>query len=227
MRPGVAGRLEPPRDGPDIPGAVELLSLLPTKAHGDNFDDFGNIVALADEHAATQCVICIAAFNTGESVTHLPCSHTFHAHCISPWLRRSRLCPLCKTDVYSMTGVGAIAETSAVGALSHTRGDRQPRYSTMDVDSVAGPNTPLSAPSQRGNRWPQYSPPVGAVSVNDHDLRGNHGNHGDGDRAVPASNQQFVVVNELASTSDGGVQRYGDPRAGLTPSPLSDTDITC
>ncbi|CAN0511275.1 unnamed protein product, partial [Scytosiphon promiscuus] len=48
------------------------------------------------------CAICLDAYEEGESLTGLPCHHSFHTHCIRPWLSgKSGLCPLCKKEAFS------------------------------------------------------------------------------------------------------------------------------
>jgi len=46
------------------------------------------------------CVICQEAFQFGEDVRKLPCSHIYHRHCIDRWLTTggpiSLQCPICK-----------------------------------------------------------------------------------------------------------------------------------
>jgi hypothetical protein len=46
------------------------------------------------------CAICQDPYGspTGvlSGVLHLPCSHTFHADCVQPWLARSNTCPTCR-----------------------------------------------------------------------------------------------------------------------------------
>lgn len=43
------------------------------------------------------CAICLEDFLPGESLIILPCKHSFHSNCITPWLtERSSTCPLCK-----------------------------------------------------------------------------------------------------------------------------------
>jgi len=46
-----------------------------------------------------QCVICVEDLVEGESVRTLPCGHIYHQDCIDLWLRRSRLCCLCKLPI--------------------------------------------------------------------------------------------------------------------------------
>ena len=43
-----------------------------------------------------QCVICQEEYRDGEKVTCMPCLHMFHKDCITKWLLRSHLCPICK-----------------------------------------------------------------------------------------------------------------------------------
>lgn len=50
----------------------------------------------AGGRGSTECAICLEGFQDGEEVSVLPCSHGFHPHCITKWLRRSNMCPLCR-----------------------------------------------------------------------------------------------------------------------------------
>lgn len=43
-----------------------------------------------------ECAVCIEAYQVGDTVRTMPCSHDFHESCIFEWLRVSRLCPLCR-----------------------------------------------------------------------------------------------------------------------------------
>jgi hypothetical protein len=54
--------------------------------------------AAADEPT---CAVCLGALVAGDPVAQLPCSelHVFHAHCILPWLKKSKRCPLCTVDI--------------------------------------------------------------------------------------------------------------------------------
>lgn len=110
--------MDPPADGRDIPGALELLARLSTSEYEGDDDNVES--HYADARGATHCVICIADFHVGESLTRLPCSHQYHASCIAQWLRSSRHCPLCKADVYAISGVGEVAETVVAGAPAYT-----------------------------------------------------------------------------------------------------------
>jgi hypothetical protein len=47
------------------------------------------------------CGICMEDFNIEEEVMVLPCDgkHSYHPHCILPWLKMSVNCPMCKCDL--------------------------------------------------------------------------------------------------------------------------------
>ncbi|KAJ8458525.1 hypothetical protein OPV22_031451 [Ensete ventricosum] len=84
----------------------------------DSFDyglggggQFGGVPASSDSIAKLQvlryengggdvressCTICLEEFEEGMEVTRMPCMHVFHGGCLTRWLERSRLCPLCR-----------------------------------------------------------------------------------------------------------------------------------
>jgi E3 ubiquitin-protein ligase RNF115/126 len=76
----------------------------------DNDDVFRGMAATDDEFDRLQrravseedisrlgqkCIICNNGFVIGEIITTLPCSHVFHADCLTMWLMINGVCPLC------------------------------------------------------------------------------------------------------------------------------------
>lgn len=47
------------------------------------------------------CAVCIESFQKNDNVMILPCTHMFHAACITPWLQKKLNCPLCFQEVCS------------------------------------------------------------------------------------------------------------------------------
>ena len=47
------------------------------------------------------CTICMEEFKKNQPVTYLPCDprHYFHTKCITHWLSKQNVCPLCKIEV--------------------------------------------------------------------------------------------------------------------------------
>jgi hypothetical protein len=86
------------------------------------------------------------------SLSLLPCSvcfacFSYHADCLDEWLRRSELCPLCKTSVLPPPGSPALAATSPPQPPLNLR----PSLG-LTIDAAAGlqPGVPLPPPTPRG-----------------------------------------------------------------------------
>ncbi|CAL4974037.1 unnamed protein product [Urochloa decumbens] len=43
-----------------------------------------------------ECAVCQQDFGADETLRAMPCSHAFHQYCVSQWLRRNPICPLCR-----------------------------------------------------------------------------------------------------------------------------------
>ncbi|KAM0674241.1 hypothetical protein GVAV_002315 [Gurleya vavrai] len=50
------------------------------------------------------CCICYEEYKIGETIRKLNCLHLFHKRCISYWLGRNNVCPVCRKDVYRSYG---------------------------------------------------------------------------------------------------------------------------
>ncbi|XP_015162730.1 E3 ubiquitin-protein ligase RING1-like [Solanum tuberosum] len=51
----------------------------------------------ADERNSNdECSVCLDELGEETDVLRLPCSHMFHAECITKWLQNSHYCPLCR-----------------------------------------------------------------------------------------------------------------------------------
>ena len=46
-----------------------------------------------------KCIICLDNFSIGEEILTLPCFHFFHCKCISDWLNKKKICPVCKNNI--------------------------------------------------------------------------------------------------------------------------------
>ncbi|KAL7143697.1 hypothetical protein ABFS83_08G209200 [Erythranthe nasuta] len=80
---------------PKPPRLMSFLRLLPrirnVVVDDDDDGDSGNFV----------CSICSKNPWFGVQKTSLPCcGHTFHSHCVVPWLEHNHLCPSCHSPAY-------------------------------------------------------------------------------------------------------------------------------
>jgi len=53
-------------------------------------------------HVSRECSICLSQYENLDSVAVLPCFHFYHEQCITEWLVRNDVCPLCKQRVSVM-----------------------------------------------------------------------------------------------------------------------------
>lgn len=60
-----------------------------------------------DEEEPT-CSICLCEYEKGEKLVSLPCNHVFHEDCIASWTNHNTRCPLCNTDLDSVSGDGVV-----------------------------------------------------------------------------------------------------------------------
>uniref|UniRef100_A0A1Q3G2W7 Putative e3 ubiquitin ligase n=1 Tax=Culex tarsalis TaxID=7177 RepID=A0A1Q3G2W7_CULTA len=54
-----------------------------------------------DDWNEISCTICLTTLSGGArpSTRELACGHMFHTKCIEGWLKHTRCCPNCRTDV--------------------------------------------------------------------------------------------------------------------------------
>ncbi|XP_006660863.1 E3 ubiquitin-protein ligase BIG BROTHER [Oryza brachyantha] len=47
-----------------------------------------------------ECVICKSTYKSRQKLIRLPCSHCYHADCITRWLKINKACPVCNEEVF-------------------------------------------------------------------------------------------------------------------------------
>ncbi|OQR84537.1 hypothetical protein ACHHYP_13277 [Achlya hypogyna] len=68
------------------PTCPMFVDLLPSRKWKD--------VHKEEAHAA--CAICLEDYRGLDGLTRLPCHHSFHTRCITPWLATNDECPMCR-----------------------------------------------------------------------------------------------------------------------------------
>nr|CAB3459324.1 unnamed protein product [Digitaria exilis] len=71
-----------------VPASEEAIAALPETTVGECDGE--------TREKEAECVVCLEDYQAGDKLRTMPCSHGFHERCILPWLRVSRLCPLCR-----------------------------------------------------------------------------------------------------------------------------------
>lgn len=51
------------------------------------------------EGSSDPCVICRCDYEDGETLTVLPCKHSYHSECVNNWLSQNKVCPICNAEV--------------------------------------------------------------------------------------------------------------------------------
>jgi len=65
-----------------------------------------------DPQTEESCVICLDTIKAGDTIRQLVCGHTFHHHCVDPWLLNHRHCPLCNLDILAAYRVSLPSTTT-------------------------------------------------------------------------------------------------------------------
>nr|XP_051218233.1 uncharacterized protein LOC127335566 isoform X2 [Lolium perenne] len=101
MIPGYPGlRIQPNIDLNDY----DALLALDENNHqhtGASESQINNLPQSVFQSASTEepCAVCLENPSVGDTIRTLPCFHKFHKDCIDEWLRRKKLCPVCKCGI--------------------------------------------------------------------------------------------------------------------------------
>lgn len=52
-----------------------------------------------ERNSKDECVVCLDELGEETQVLSMPCSHMFHAQCITKWLQKSHYCPICRFEM--------------------------------------------------------------------------------------------------------------------------------
>ena len=83
------------------------------KSHWDRFEyeSTASVAKRDDYHDGAknvedepQCSICLCEYEKGDRLIALPCKHVFHEDCITSWTDHNVRCPLCNSDLESVSG---------------------------------------------------------------------------------------------------------------------------
>ena len=109
-----------------------------------------------DDDESFDCTICLAPVEDGEKVGVLPCSHIFHAECLSHWIQRRNICPLCQAReiasprIIEGTSTGDDGEEAV--EISRSSNTNTPRSNATDVSGNMQSSTPSAQNRSRTTR---------------------------------------------------------------------------
>eukprot|EP01062_Namystynia_karyoxenos_P067094 TRINITY_DN60993_c0_g1_i1.p1 TRINITY_DN60993_c0_g1~~TRINITY_DN60993_c0_g1_i1.p1 ORF type:complete len:451 (+),score=77.96 TRINITY_DN60993_c0_g1_i1:98-1354(+) len=52
-----------------------------------------------ETESGTPCTVCREPWGEGDACMRMPCTHLFHADCLTPWLARHNSCPNCRAEL--------------------------------------------------------------------------------------------------------------------------------
>ncbi|GJN00062.1 hypothetical protein PR202_ga17216 [Eleusine coracana subsp. coracana] len=109
--------------------AIEL-GTLPCYNYNDAEDGGGG---------AGDCAVCLETFEAGDRCRRLPrCEHCFHAACVESWLRKSRLCPVCRTDAVDRSPRKGEAKAATTGEAAAAQVEMVERRRLAALEAGAG-----------------------------------------------------------------------------------------
>ena len=56
-------------------------------------------ISKEQEEENNTCSVCLMPYKEGETVSKLPCNHSYHFGCIQTWLKEHATCPYCRSKV--------------------------------------------------------------------------------------------------------------------------------
>jgi hypothetical protein len=125
--------------------SVEDLSSSPASQHTENTDDCSSLSKLEeggllvegedDDEEEPSCSICLCEYETGETVTKLPCNHIYHESCLTSWTENHVRCPLCNFDL--MTGFQQ-PESSTTTRQRQNNEAEQMAFRNMALSALGG-----------------------------------------------------------------------------------------
>ncbi|CAF1079555.1 unnamed protein product [Rotaria sordida] len=111
------------------------------------------------------CVICLDIIKTGDTIRQLVCGHTFHHHCVDPWLLNHRHCPLCNLDILAAYRISLPSTINRRRQSNVNNNNNTNNNNNNSIVSLATTSASLVNPQQ-----PINLPTISATIKNDYDV---------------------------------------------------------
>ncbi|CAH8306277.1 unnamed protein product [Eruca vesicaria subsp. sativa] len=102
LPPLVPGSLSEYFIGPEFETFLESLTETDPSRYGTPPARRDTVEALASvkiQGEGLQCSVCLDDFEVGTLGKQMPCKHSFHPHCLLPWLELHSSCPVCRCQL--------------------------------------------------------------------------------------------------------------------------------
>lgn len=84
-----------------------------------------------------QCSVCLEAFDVGDMITTLPCSHYYHNTCIIQWLQQCGTCPVCRQSLTTADNTAAVGGADTDTELPAASSQQPATQENLTVVTVA------------------------------------------------------------------------------------------
>ncbi|KAJ3102676.1 hypothetical protein HDU97_000373 [Phlyctochytrium planicorne] len=103
-----------------------------------------------DMGVSWMCAVCQEGSGPGEEgkALMMPCSHSFHSTCLTPWLKNSNTCPTCRFEVMTDNAEYNIGVTTRMAARSTSKNGKSEGSTATSASTEA---TPSGAKSKSGS----------------------------------------------------------------------------
>jgi len=86
---------------PPVKSRVENRMALPAIMDRLDCCPYEDVLGHGRRLYATECAICLEAWEPVDKIKVTPCKHAFHEECLARWLKDADTCALCRQDVVS------------------------------------------------------------------------------------------------------------------------------
>lgn len=88
-------RIHPSSHLSQVGATLDQISLLKKYIYQDVVDKISQDDA--------KCGICLDEYESNDTLRELPCKHHYHSGCVDEWLKRNKICPLCRQEIDKKT----------------------------------------------------------------------------------------------------------------------------
>jgi len=105
----------------------------------------------------------MAEFTTREVIVATACNHVFHRECCDQWLKQSRTCPICRTDIISALDDASSSNTNTNNEGTTTDTVHEDGTTNGDIENGVGRAREIRTRTGRFNFPIHFGPDMGGM----------------------------------------------------------------